>query len=312
MPNTLRSQRSKSAVQTTVRDHGVLSIVATPIGNLEDITLRALRILKEADLILAEDTRHTRKLCQYYDIQTPLSSLHEHSSDAKISWIGEQLASAHQHIALVSDAGMPLISDPGFALVNHILAQGLKIEVIPGPSAVLSAVALSGLCRAGFSFFGFLPRSGADRQRALKQIAQSTLPVVLFESPLRAQKTIQALREQLGDDRQVALCRELTKLHEEVVRLPLAQMQAHLSEAPRGELTIVVASSDNAPVVDDAPTETLETWVERELAKGQSVKDVSAAAAKLFNLPRRQVYQLVLTYTQDKAAILQGAKNKRA
>ena len=203
---------------------GRLSVVATPIGCLEDITLRALRVLREADLILAEDTRHTRTLCAKHGISTPLRSFHAHSNDDKVLQIVEELANG-AHYALVSDAGTPVVSDPGVYLVSRAAEAGVSIEAIPGPSAVLAALCVAGLPVRRFVFEGFLPRGGGDRGRALERIAHSEVTAVLFESPHRIHATLEDLERELDSERQIALCRELTKMHEQTIRGTVSEVR---------------------------------------------------------------------------------------
>ena len=206
---------------------GRLSLVATPIGCLEDITLRALKVLSEAALILAEDTRHTRILCAKHGIDTPLRSFHAHTSSDKVDRLITELLEG-AHYALVSDAGTPVVSDPGAYLVSRAAAAGVAIEAIPGPSAVLAALCVSGLPVDRFTFEGFLPRGGKERTHALDRLAESDCAVVLFESPHRIRATLEELGRHLGSERQLALCRELTKVHEQVIRGTITQVQGEL------------------------------------------------------------------------------------
>jgi len=223
---------------------GRLSVVATPIGCLEDITLRALRILQEADLILAEDTRHTRTLCSKHDIRTPLRSFHAHTNEDKVDLLVAELA-AGAHYAIVSDAGTPVVSDPGAYLISRAADAGIDVEAIPGPSAVLAALCVAGLPVRRFVFEGFLPRSGGERSRALDRIAQSPITAVLFESPHRILASLDDLLAVLGD-RPAAVGRELTKLHEETLRGRLSEIRHDLGErtAIKGELTLVIGAAD--------------------------------------------------------------------
>lgn len=218
---------------------GRLSIVATPIGCLEDITLRALRVLKEADLILAEDTRHTRRLCTRHAIDTPLRSFHAHSSEDKLESVLAGLIEG-AHYALVSDAGTPLVSDPGEYLVARAAEAGVTVEPIPGPSAVLAALCVAGLPARRFAFEGFLARGGKERRETIERIATADSTTLLFESPHRIHATLDDLEERLGSVRRIALCRELTKLHEQVLRGTIPEVRSGLAESPKGEITIVI------------------------------------------------------------------------
>lgn len=221
-----------------------LSVVATPIGNLEDITLRALRALTEADLVLCEDTRVTRKLLDHYSIQTPLLSYHARSGEAKYEKIFS-LLEEDTHLVLVSDAGTPCVSDPGARLVGEVRArfgEAVTIESIPGPSALAAAVSIVGMPVSEFLFLGFLPHK-KGRETLFAEIAASERAVVLYESPHRLLKTLASLVAHLDESRQVAVCRELTKIHEEVVRGSAEAVLAHYTGSPdtvRGEIVMVI------------------------------------------------------------------------
>jgi 16S rRNA (cytidine1402-2'-O)-methyltransferase len=270
---------------------GLLSVVATPIGNLEDITLRALRVLREAQAILAEDTRHTRTLLTHHGIGTPLRALHAHTSEARIAQLADELA-AGAHYALVTDAGTPLVSDPGAELVRACIARGVKITPIPGPSAPIAALVASGLGGAAFEFLGFLPRSGGKRSSALEHVRAARGSVVLFEAPSRLAATLADLERTLGA-REVAVCRELTKLHEEIARGTPAELRARFAEGARGEITIVVAPLD--PATEEPPSvEDLDGAIDAMLAEGMSTRDVADQLAEGSRLPRRDIYQRAL------------------
>ncbi|MFC2017844.1 16S rRNA (cytidine(1402)-2'-O)-methyltransferase [Chloroflexota bacterium] len=213
-----------------------LYIVATPIGNLEDITLRALRILSEVGLIAAEDTRRTRHLLNTYDIKTPLTSYHEHNKKTKLLHLINQLE--EKDIALVSEAGMPGLSDPGYELIVAAAQQDIPVVPIPGPSVVVTALAVSGLPIRQFTYLGFLPRKKGERRRLLESVAEEQRTIVSFESPHRLPATLRDLKEVLGD-RRVAIGRELTKLHEEIFRGTIAEAMEHFT-MPRGEFTLVI------------------------------------------------------------------------
>lgn len=223
---------------------GTLFLVATPIGNLEDISLRALRILREADLVAAEDTRHSAKLLHHYDIRRPTTSLHEHNEFEKVPALVEQLRRGAR-IALVTDAGTPSVSDPGYRLVRAAIDAGIRVEAIPGASAVLAAIVSSGLPTDAFVFAGFPPPKAAARHTWLETIREERRTVVFFEAPHRIRATLEDTLRVLGD-RQVALGRELTKLHEELVRGPVSAVLARLGE-PRGEFTVVLAGAQDNP-----------------------------------------------------------------
>jgi len=213
-----------------------LYIVATPIGNLEDISFRALRVLREVGLIAAEDTRRTRNLLKAYDIKTPMTSYHEHNKKAKLPYLLSRLE--REDVALVCDAGMPVVSDPGYELVAGAIEREVPIVTVPGPSVVTAAIASSGLPASEFIFLGFLPRRKGPRRRLLEAIKLEPRTIVAFESPHRV---VEAMKDILGvlGDRRIAVCRELTKLHEEIFRGRVTEAIDHFAE-PRGEFTLVI------------------------------------------------------------------------
>ncbi|MBI4128285.1 MAG: 16S rRNA (cytidine(1402)-2'-O)-methyltransferase [Parcubacteria group bacterium] len=219
-------------------NEGRFYVVATPIGNLEDITLRAIRILREVDLVLAEDTRTTAKLFEAHDISTPLESYTQHTSDAKHRWIVDQLQQGKK-IALVSEAGTPGISDPGVRIISQVAAEGIPIIPIPGASALTAALSIAGISVSRFLFLGFLPHK-KGRQKLLKSLSAIEYPIVLYESPYRIGKTLQQLHEHLGD-RHVVVLREATKMYEEIIRGTLAEVLKHPSiTKPLGEFVVIV------------------------------------------------------------------------
>ncbi|MCA9534899.1 MAG: 16S rRNA (cytidine(1402)-2'-O)-methyltransferase [Myxococcales bacterium] len=270
---------------------GLLSLVATPIGNLDDITLRALRTLREADAILAEDTRRTGVLTSHHGIATRLRSLHAHTGDGQLDAIAAELA-AGARFALVSDAGTPVVSDPGHALVERAVALGVTVEGIPGPSAVTTAVAVSGLPCDQFRFVGFLARTGSKRASALESIVHDTAASVFFEAPSRVGKTLSELAALAEPTRRAAACRELTKLHEEVRRGTLGELAAYFAEGARGEFTVVVEGAPRQQAPDT--TEELEARAASLLAEGNAVKTVAKALAATTTLSRAEAYDLVL------------------
>lgn len=276
---------------------GALFLVATPIGNLEDITLRALRVLREVDCVLAEDTRRTRGLLTHHAIATRLTALHAHTSEARVQQLADELAEGRRY-ALVTDAGTPIVSDPGAALVQAAVARGVRVEAIPGASAVMAALCVAGVPAEHFRFVGFLPRSGKRRREAIAEIAQDRLTSVLFEAPPRLAETLAELAEACGGQRPAAVCRELTKLHEEIARGPLATLCTHFHEAPRGELTLVIegARGLTAAVVEDAPAAPLDVdaEIDERLARGLSVREVAREIAPLASLDRREAYKRVV------------------
>jgi len=214
----------------------VLYVIATPIGNLEDVSLRALRVLKEVKLIAAEDTRTTRRLLNAYNIDTPVTSYHEHSKRAKLNHLLDYLET--QDLGLVSEAGMPGLSDPGYDLVVAAVERGIPVVPIPGASAVITALVVSGLPTDQFVYVGFLPRRQGQRQRILRSIEDEPRTIVAFETPHRLRETLADIHEILGD-RRVCVCRELTKVHEEIFRGRVSQAKQHFVE-PRGEFSLVI------------------------------------------------------------------------
>jgi 16S rRNA (cytidine1402-2'-O)-methyltransferase len=259
-----------------------LLIVATPIGNLEDITLRALRALREADLIACEDTRRTGRLLAHYEIDSPLISYHEHNEDQIAPELARRAFS--ETIALVTDAGTPLVSDPGYRLVRACIEAGVKVEALPGPSAPMTALVVSGLPADTVVFAGFVPRKGRERGEVFERIAREKATFVLFESPRRIGKTL----AELPSEAQVAVCRELTKLHEEVFRGTAAGAAEHYAEGARGEVVLVVrgGAGKEAPSLDEA--------VERArgyVRGGESPSRAAARAARETGWRRREVYE---------------------
>jgi 16S rRNA (cytidine1402-2'-O)-methyltransferase len=220
----------------------VLYVIATPIGNLEDISLRALRLLQEVKLIAAEDTRTTRHLLNAHNIKTPLTSYHEHSKRAKLDYLLNYLEK--EDLALVSEAGMPGLSDPGYELIVAAVERGISVVPIPGASAVTTALVVSGLPTDQFLYLGFLPRRKGQRQRLLSSIVDETRTIVAFETPHRLKEALSDIEEILGN-RRLSVCRELTKIHEEIFRGRVSQSREHFSE-PRGEFSLVIEGKTRA------------------------------------------------------------------
>jgi 16S rRNA (cytidine1402-2'-O)-methyltransferase len=267
-----------------------LYVVATPIGNLADVTLRALAILAGADGILAEDTRVSRALLARYSIERPVSPYHEHNAAETRPRALRRIADG-QSLALISDAGTPLISDPGYKLVVEAIAQGFAVVVAPGPSAALAALCVAGLPTDRFYFEGFLPTRRSARRERINALAAIPGTLVFYEAPGRLAETLADLALELGD-RPAAVARELTKLHEEVRRGALEELAAKYSasEPPRGEIVIVVGAAEARPVVSEAA---LDREIAEQLEK-LSVRDAAAAVAARHGLPRRQVYARAL------------------
>ncbi len=269
---------------------GTLYIVATPIGNLEDVTLRALRVLREADWVLAEDTRRTRTLLEHFEIRQKTTSLHAHNETSRIQHILEAL-DEDRSVALVSDAGTPLVSDPGARLVAAASAAGHRVEALPGPSALLAAWTVSGLPGDRLLFLGFLPRKAGARRRILEGQRGRRESFVLFESPRRVAQTLTEIGEILGD-RPACLARELTKKHEEVLRDAVSTLAARLGDEPlRGECTLVIGGATEQE-------ELARRWTDREVDQairerveaGASVRDLSTELAQHSGRSRRDLY----------------------
>ncbi len=262
---------------------GTLYVVATPIGNLDDITLRAIDALKSVDRIAAEDTRQTRKLLSHLGIEgKPIDSLHAHSSDRDVARLIEHLESGGS-LALVSDAGTPAVSDPGGNLVRRAISAGARVVPIPGPSAVLAALVASGLA--------FLPRDGASRRDAIATLCATPEPCVVFESPERARDTLEELAGVMPE-RAACVARELTKIHEELVRAPLAELAAR--EEWRGEIVIVLGTwsrEAHAETIDDAA---IDARIDRELAAGAHAKTAADVVAAWSGRSRREIYERVV------------------
>lgn len=275
---------------------GGLYTIATPIGNLGDITLRALATLAKADAIYCEDTRHSRTLLQHYGITRPLRAYHEHNAEKERPRILAELAEG-KSVALISDAGTPLISDPGFKLVREVAAAGHLVTSLPGASAVTTALALAGLPTDAFLFAGFLPPRMAARRSRIAELAALTATLVLFEAPQRLEETLSDLAEVLGE-REAVVARELSKLHEEARRGTLPELLAWAKEkAPRGEIVILVAPGTR----DVASDEEIEVRIAALLAE-MSVRDAAKAAAETFAIPKGRAYEIALRLKQGQAA----------
>ncbi|HVO23534.1 MAG TPA: 16S rRNA (cytidine(1402)-2'-O)-methyltransferase [Candidatus Margulisiibacteriota bacterium] len=281
---------------------GTLFVVATPLGNLEDITLRALRVLKEVGMIAAEDTRHSRKLLAHYGITTPLTSYYDENERHKAPALVEQVKHG-KSLALISDAGTPGIADPGYHLVRAAIAAGVRVVPIPGPSAVAAALSVAGLPTDRFAFDGFVPAKVGARRKFFTALAQETRTLVVYEAARRLEGCLQDLHEILGN-RQVVMLRELTKLFEEIVRGPVSEVAVQLRERAatrplQGEVTLVIAAgAPPAPV----PAEDLTTAIQRLRGEGMSLKEIARVLARERSLSRRQVYQAGLALPAEHKA----------
>ena len=275
------------------RTQGTLYVVGTPIGNLEDLTPRAARVLCSVALVAAEDTRVTRRLLNHLSARPRTVSFNEHNWRDRLAQVLQEL-DGHD-VALVSDAGMPGISDPGRELVAEAAARGIRVESVPGPSAVTTALSMSGLAADAFLFLGFLPRRRRERRERLREAARQPFTIVLFEAPHRLRRTLQDMNEALGD-RPISVCRELTKLHEEIFRGTASEALEHFA-APRGEFVLVVGGSGQTGA-NDEPPEPRQQDVIRHLmelrASGTRARDAVADASMRFGITKNRVYELWL------------------
>ena len=279
---------------------GIIYLVATPIGNLKDITMRALEILKSVDIVAAEDTRNTIHLLNYYGIKASMTSYHEYNKIEKAQVLVEQ-ALAGKNIALVTDAGMPAVSDPGEDLVRIAYENGVKVSVIPGASASVSALALSGLPTRRFAFEACLPVDKKEREMVLEQMKRETRTMILYEAPHRLVKTLRLLMQVLGEERKISIVRELTKLHEEVLQFRLGEAVKAYEEdglQPRGEYVLVIEGISNAEYIKEEQRE----WESLSIAehvtfyekKGMDHKEAMRMAARDRGVSKREIYQALL------------------
>ena len=269
---------------------GALYLVATPIGNLEDMSPRAVRILKEASLIAAEDTRHTGKLLKHFGIETPLTSYFEHNKINKLDYILENLSTGD--VALVSDAGTPAINDPGYELVRAALASGFDVVPVPGPSAPLAALTVSGLPTDSFLYLGYLPHKTSERHKFVGQVANLPYTLIFLESPYRVVESLEDLLSVLGD-RKICVAREMTKMFEEYWRGTLSGAVEYFKSQPaRGEFTLVVAGRRKEESGQWTEEELLEA-IRNELTEGKSAKDISAELAEQSGWNKKKIYTLV-------------------
>lgn len=279
---------------------GTLFVVATPIGNLADLTTRALETLREADAVIAEDTRRTRGMLTHFGISRPLLSLPAFDEQNRVEPLVRRLVEG-QNLALVTDAGTPGVSDPGGLLVDAAWNAGVRVVPIPGASASLAAISASGLRTERFFFAGFLPRKGGARRDALDELLRSRAAVVIFEAGNRVAATLTDLADALGP-RRALVARELTKLHEELARAPLPELASRFADGARGEVVIVVdAPGEGAPPAEEE-LPPLEEAIAARLAAGDRLKDLSRALAEAYRLPRQEVYARALRLRADEEA----------
>ena len=273
---------------------GKLYLCATPIGNLEDITLRVIRVLKEADLIAAEDTRNSRKLLNHFDIHTPMTSYNEYNKFQKARLLIEKMQQG-QEIALITDAGTPGISDPGEELARMAYEAGIEVTSLPGPAACITALTLSGLPSRRFSFEAFLPADKKERSRILEELQQETRTIILYEAPHRLLRTLKELKEALGN-RKMTLCRELTKKHETAFHTSIEEcIQSYETQEPKGECVLIVEGRSREEIEENKrkkwETMSIEEHMQLYLDQGLEKKEAMKSVAKDRGLSKREIYQ---------------------
>ncbi|PYG89195.1 16S rRNA (cytidine1402-2'-O)-methyltransferase [Ruminiclostridium sufflavum DSM 19573] len=278
-------------------EKGTLYLVATPIGNLQDITFRAVNTLKEVDIIAAEDTRQSIKLLNHFEIKKPLISYHEHNKNTKGNYLIEQLLTG-ENIALVSDAGSPGISDPGEDLVRLAIENNIKVTMIPGPVAAMTGLVISGLPAGQFVFEGFLPMNKRVRQEHLRRLENETRTIIFYEAPHKLAYTLKDIYNALGD-RRIALARELTKIHEEVVRCSIGEaMEKYKTEPPKGEFVLIVEGQKQDVLKDSAREKyseiSIEEHVQTYVKEGMTKKEAVKKAAEDRGISKRDVYNAVM------------------
>lgn len=275
---------------------GTLYIVPTPIGNLEDITFRAVRVLKEVDLIAAEDTRHSQVLLNHYGVRTPVTSYHEHNERSKARELVERLRQGTS-VALLSDAGTPMISDPGYRLMTEAIAAGVQVIPLPGPAALTAALTAAGLPTDRFAFEGFLPAKKSERRRALEALRNDPRTLIFYESPRRLKETLADMAEIFGD-RDVAIGREISKVHEEFLRGRILEIIAKIElQNVRGEITLIVQGAINGALVQE---QQLISEVRQLAEDGMRIKEISELLSGRHRISRREVYRLALRLKERK------------
>lgn len=289
---------------------GTLFLVGTPIGNLKDITLRALDILQEVDLIAAEDTRQTQKLLNHYNIHKPVTSYYEHNKITKGPFLIAELSQG-KNIALVSDAGMPGISDPGDDLVQECISQKIPLTVVPGPSAVLTALVASGLDCSGFVFAGFFPRSKKEKKRLLEELEHEKKTVIFYESPYRLQQTLAELLQTWGD-RRCCVARELTKVFEEYRRGSLGELCAYYGSNPvKGEITLLIEGAQVQKEKNNCTSAEIEDCYKGLMCQGFSKKEALKEAARLLKISKREIYHQVMIKPKTDPQVINEVTNKQ-
>ena len=276
---------------------GKLYLCATPIGNLEDITLRVLRTLKEADLIAAEDTRHSIKLLNHFDIKTPMTSYHEFNKVEKARYLVDKMREG-TNVALITDAGTPGISDPGEELVRQCYEAGIEVTSLPGPAACITALTISGMATRRFAFEAFLPSDKKEKQEIFEELKKETRTIILYEAPHRLVRTLSELLENLGD-RRISVCRELTKTHETVFRTTVSEALSYYeTEEPRGECVLVIEGKSRLEIQQEQERSweaiSIEEHMKRYLDSGMDKKEAMKLVAKDRGMKKRDVYQYLL------------------
>lgn len=276
---------------------GKLYLCATPIGNLEDITLRVLRTLKEADLIAAEDTRHSIKLLNHFDIKTPMTSYHEFNKVEKARYLVDKMREG-TNVALITDAGTPGISDPGEELVRQCYEAGIEVTSLPGPAACITALTISGMATRRFAFEAFLPSDKKEKQKIFEELKKETRTIILYEAPHRLVRTLSELLENLGD-RRISVCRELTKTHETVFRTTVSEALSYYeTEEPRGECVLVIEGKNRMEIQQEQERSweavSIEEHMKRYLDGGTDKKEAMKLVAKDRGMKKRDVYQYLL------------------
>lgn len=277
---------------------GKLYLCATPIGNLEDMPVRAIRVMKEADLIAAEDTRNSIKLLNHFEINTPMTSYHEYNKVDKARTLVDKML-AGQTVALITDAGTPGISDPGEELVKQAIEAGIEIIPIPGPAACINALIISGLSTRRFCFEAFLPADKKEHQKILAELVDETRTIIIYEAPHRLVRTLTELCETLGGDRHIAVCKELTKKHETVYRATLADAVAYYeANEPKGEYVLVIEGTTHEKLEEDKQQEwqkmSVEEHLELYISQGMDKKEAIKLVAKDRGVPKREIYNMTL------------------
>lgn len=276
------------------KEKGTLYLVATPIGNLDDMTFRAVKILQEVDLIAAEDTRHTRKLLAHFDIHVSLTSYHEHNKLLKGPELLEKLLDGIS-IAVVSDAGLPGIADPGSHIVELAIENSVKVVPVPGANAALTALIASGLDTVRFSFIGFLPKKKNNRREVLQRVQNNTETLIFYETPHRLKKILKELEQGLGENRQIAVCRELTKKFEQFIRGSIKEMNEYFAQnEPRGEFVLIIEGNNEAGFIEETVETAPVAYVKQLMQDNISKKDAIKKAAKDLSMSRREIYNAVL------------------